>query len=297
MIRRPQDDFTDQADTLAAHTGQIDIEGLHALTSFTLFTGRDDGFGRAGLDAGTVADAKIGVDGDIALGVPGEGGAAEGFDTGVDPLAHPLVDRHMLLLIGGIFSLLTGELEHAGVPGDHHTEFVDGHRFGHQFGQFGLLVGIHLGDVLDPQPFQHLPDGNLVRHLVEVFPAGRMVLVAGHGGRAVFHENQGDGVAVENGIDDAGQGGMKEGRITHEGDHLAAGVEQAQTAGHGRRCPHAHEQLAHLVWRQKAQGVAADVRHGDIGGGKGLLDGVKGAAVAASRTHLGRPVGRRILRF
>jgi hypothetical protein len=30
VIRRPEDDFTDQADALAAHTGQINVEGLHA---------------------------------------------------------------------------------------------------------------------------------------------------------------------------------------------------------------------------------------------------------------------------
>ena len=65
----------------------------------------------------------------------------------------------------------------------------------------------------------------------------------------------------------------------------------------GRGCPHAHQQLAHLVGRQKSQGVAADVGHGDVGGGKGLFDGVKSAAVAASRAHLRRPVGRRRLRF
>ena len=59
------------------------------------FRGRLDGFGRAGLDAGTVADAKIGIDGHIPVGVPGERGAAEDFDTGVNPFANSFLNRSL----------------------------------------------------------------------------------------------------------------------------------------------------------------------------------------------------------
>ena len=113
------------------------------------------------MDAAAVADAKVGVDGDVALGIPGKRGTAEYVDAGVNSFAGVLIDRHLPLPVTGFAALFAGELEHAGVPGDDHAELVDGGGLGDPFDQFRLLIGVHLEDVLDAQPFQYLAHGNL----------------------------------------------------------------------------------------------------------------------------------------
>ena len=121
-----------------------------------------------------------------------------------------------------------------------------------------------------------------------------MVLVPGHGGGAVFHEDQGDGVPVEYRVDDTGKPGMEKSGIAEKHHHTSRVVEKRQPRSHSRGRPHAHKQFTGVVRRLKPQGVAADIRDGDILLFECLLDGVKRTAVAASRTHLGRTLRDRV---
>ncbi len=115
----------------------------------------------------------------------------------------------------------------------------------------------------------------------------------GHGGRPVFHQQHGDVVVVEEGVDDSGQAGMKKGGISHEYDDFAGIVKQGQPGTHPRGGPHAHKQFTHFVRFLEPQGMTANVGHGDICRCQGLLDGMERAAMSAPRTHLGRPQGCR----
>jgi len=52
-----------------------------------------------------------------------------------------------------------------------------------------------------------------------------MILMAGHGGGAVFHQHQGQVMLVEQSVDDTGDAGVKKGGVTEKGDHRALIVE------------------------------------------------------------------------
>lgn len=147
---------------------------------------------------------------------------------------------------------------------DHHAEGVVGHGPAHQVGQCRLPVGIGFINILYAQPLEHPTDRNRVGDVVEVSPRGGVVLVSGHGRGAVFHENQGKIVPVEQGIDDAGQAGVEKSGISQESDHRPPVVEKRQSGSDARGRAHAHEHLADLVRRQVSQGVAADIGHGDV---------------------------------
>ena len=182
------------------------------------------------------------------------------------------------------------KLPHAGMTGDHHAESVDGQGLAHECGQLRLFVGVGLEKMLHAQPFQHPAQGDGLGDFVEVAARGRVILVAGHGGGAVFHNHQGQPVVIEQGVDDTGNTGMEEGGVAEEGDYPAAVIMQGQPSTDTGGGTHAEQHLTHAVGILTTERMAADVGHGDgLIIAKGLFDGMKGAAMAASRTHLGRP--------
>ncbi|KAF5028251.1 hypothetical protein DSECCO2_661020 [anaerobic digester metagenome] len=205
--------------------------------------------------------------------------------------AEILVDGHVTVHVAAFAALVAGEEQHAGVTGDDHAEGVHVQGLAHEIRQLGLLVGVGLKDVPDTKPFDELPHRDGVGRLVEVAPGPGVVLVPGHGRGAVLHEHQGQVVPVEERVDDARQPGVVEGRVAQEGHDLARVVEEGQARTHARGRAHAQEHFPHAVRLHEAQGVAADVGHGDGPFGQGLLYGVEGAAMAAARTHLGRACG------
>ncbi len=156
-------------------------------------------------------------------------------------------------------------------------------RFLNQFRQGGLLIGIGFKNMLHPQSFQHLSNRNFIRDLIEISSGAGMILVTGHGGCAVFHQNEGNRVAIENRIDDPRKSGMIKCRIAQKSHNLALRIKERQPCADAGGCPHAHQKLAHLIGRKKSQGMAANVRNGNVRIFQGFFNGVKCAAMAAAR--------------
>ena len=173
------------------------------------------------MQTGCIPDAQIAIDPDRPIGISGKRGTTELLDTNAHPVAQLLINAYLLQLIIGVTALLADKFEHTGMTGDNHAETFLSHGLFHQFGQLFLLIGIHFINGLDPQTFQNLSDGNFLGHLIEIATRAGMILVPGHGGGTVFHNNQGDGVIVEEGIDDSRQTGMIKSGIAYKGHHFA----------------------------------------------------------------------------
>src|ERR1039457_1169637 len=100
-----------------------------------------------------------------------------------------------------LFSLVSGKQEHAGMSGDHHAEGIESNSLLHHIGQFPLPVGINLEDMFDTQTLKNLPDWDRVNLLVEIPPGTGVILMSGHGGGAVLHDDQGQVVFIKQSVD------------------------------------------------------------------------------------------------
>ncbi len=115
------------------------------------------------------------------------------------------VNGDMSLDISFFLALTSGELEHAGVPGNDHADPFGFKSLLYKTGQLFLIVGI---------TGEHLFNAKALEQGFNVNRPAGMVLVTGHGRGTVFHDDQGDIVMIENGIDQSGQTGMKKGGIS-----------------------------------------------------------------------------------
>ncbi len=143
----------------------------------------------------------------------------------MEATAFFFIHVHRLPLPGPLALLLAGMLEHAGMFGNDDLKPVLGDDLLDHGGQLFLAVGVDLADGGDAQALEHAAQGNGRGRAVEVLAGGRMLLVPGHGRGAVFHDDQGQVVLIENGIDDARDAGMEKGRIAEKGHDLAVAVE------------------------------------------------------------------------
>ena len=182
--------------------------------------------------------------------------------------------------------LIVGKLEHAGVPGDDDFETRLCNGLLDELGKLGLLIGITFEDSLDSEAFEYLPNRDRFDRFTEVVTGAGVILVPGHCRRAVFHDDQGEIVLVEEGVDYSRDSGVVEGGIAQESDHRSCGVEQTESRRGSARMAHAHKELADSIGGKKPQRMATDIRYGDGVLWNRGLDGVKGGSMTASGTHL-----------
>jgi len=177
-----------------------------------------------------------------------------------------------------------------GAFGDHHRHAaLPGPRvlagLAEQLDHGFQLVGVRFGHQLDPAGAHDLGNGDSGRRkAIKGFSQGRRGLMAGHGGGAVIEDDQHKASALDDGVDQSGDAGVKEGGIpdggAKRGNSLATcriGVVEASRLADGGS--HAEHRIDDP--KVQAEGVAADIA-GIKPFGKSLLDGEKGGPVRAA---------------
>ncbi|EKD83825.1 MAG: hypothetical protein ACD_39C00425G0001 [uncultured bacterium] len=130
-----------------------------------------------------------------------------------------------------LVALFTHQLEHTRMFGDYDREAFDRNSLFDRIGKFLLLIGINFKDVFHAKPFKHAADRYFFSYLIKVAATRRMVLMAGHCGCSVFHEDQRNVMFVEHRVNNAGDAGMEKCRVTQEAHDPPGIIEQRHTGG------------------------------------------------------------------